>query len=168
MTFVDTLVRIHYVELGYLPNLPYHMITDEEMVNAFIGPGNYFDSVYYCPGKSVEKEYNNLRTYIANLLAAYLDDNSEVTTIPNWIYGYMLGNVITYTSDAEDIIYLYQLNNLIPKESYDIFSEELAASCLAVSKAWIAKLTSSKLARVPTPFGEPHVIKSLRLSAVNV
>ena len=168
MTFVDTLVRIHYVELGYLPNLPYHMITDEEMIDAFIGDGNYFDSVYYCPGESVQKEYDALRTYISGVLTDYLSGTGDVTKIPSWIYAYMLGNVITYTSDAEDITYLYQLNNLIPETSYDIFSEQLASSCLEVSKAWIAKLTSSDSARVPTPFGEPHVIKSLRLSAATV
>lgn len=166
--FADIIVKIMYIELGYLPNHPYHMITDKEMIDAFIGEGNYFDTMYYCPDESMREEYDALRAQIASTLEDYLNSNSDRTEIPDWVYSYMLGNTITYNSDADDISYLYELTNTTPEQSYDIFDAQLARECLAVSTEWLKKQSSQEYKRVPTMFGEPHVIKSLRLASVDI
>ena len=36
--FIHDLIKIKYIREGYLPNYPYHMISDEEVFNAFINP----------------------------------------------------------------------------------------------------------------------------------
>ena len=36
MTFIHNNIKIKYVNLGYLPNWPYHLISDEEMFDAFM------------------------------------------------------------------------------------------------------------------------------------
>ena len=166
--FADIIVKIMYIELGYLPNYPYHMITDAEMIDAFIGQGNYFDTMYPCPADSMQVEYDALKEQITTILDEYLDSNEDRNTIPDWIYSYMLGNATTYNSDADDISYLYQLTGTEPNQSYDIFDAQLAEKCLAISTEWLKKQSAQEYKRVPTMFGEPHVIKSLRLASVDI
>ena len=36
MSLLHDIIKIKYTRLGYLPNYPYHLISDEEMFNAFI------------------------------------------------------------------------------------------------------------------------------------
>lgn len=36
MSLVHDLIKIKYVREGYLPNYPYHLISDSEMCDAFI------------------------------------------------------------------------------------------------------------------------------------
>ena len=166
MTLTNNIIKIMYVTMGYLPNYPYHMISDKEMVEAFIGEDGYFDSMYYCPGESVREDYDKLKLSIEAVLMDYLQDNIDV--IPDWIYSYMLGNTITYSSDVLEIEYLYELTGVKPATSYDTFDENLAQACLSVSKEWLKKQSSAARFRTPTMFGEPHVIKSLRLSAADI
>ncbi len=166
MIFINNIIKIKYVSMGYLPNYPYHMISDKEMVNAFIGQGMYFDSIYPCPGETFQEDYNKLRSSIEATLSSYLEGTTD--TIPDWIYSYMLGNTITYTSDVRDIEYLYDLTGVKPITSFDLFEQNLAAACLTVSKDWIKKQPASMRYRMPTMFGEPHVIKSLRLMQADI
>lgn len=164
--FINDIIKIMYVNMGYLPNYPYHMITDAEMVEAFIGEGQFFDTEYYCPAESMQEAYHLLRDNIEAVLQDYLEDN--ITEIPDWVYSYMLGNTITYNSDVEDIEYLYELTSVEPRLSFDIFDEQLAEECLAVSTDWLKKQSAKTYDRVPTMFGEPHVIKSLRLASADI
>lgn len=166
MSFINDTIKINYVGLGYLPNTPYYMITDREMIDAFIGEGNYFDTFYYCPDESMQDDYDTLKIMIEETLQSYLND--DISEIPDWIYSYMLGNTITYQSPVEDIEYLYDLTGLKPDISYDTFDKQLAKECLAISKQWLEKQTSKIYNRVPTMFGEPHVIKSLRLASADI
>ena len=166
MNFINNIIKIMYVNLGYLPNYPYHMISDKEMIDAFIGENGYFDAMYPCPGESLQEDYTKLKDCIQAILDDYLEDNIDM--IPDWVYSYMLGNTITYNSDVADIEYLYELTKVDPNLSFDVFDERLAEACFAVSKDWIKKQSSSVWDRVPTMFGEPHVIKSLRLSAADI
>ena len=166
MNFISNTIKIMYVNLGYLPNYPYHMISDKEMIDAFIKENGYFDAMYPCPGDSVKSEYKKLRDCIEAILADYLEDN--IQTIPEWVLSYMLGNTITFNSDCEDIEYLHELLHSEPQVSDDLFDEELARACLAVSTEWIKKLPPSAVQRMPTMFGEPHVIKSARLAASDI
>ena len=166
--FIHTIIAIQYIDLGYLPNYPYHMITDKEMIEAFIGEGNYFDTMYPCPDESMREAYDALKDAIKSTLNDYLDSNTDVTTIPDWIYSYMLGNVTTFDSDPEEIEYLYELTGIEPAESYDTFDKYLAQECLCVSTEWLKKQSSRTYKRVPTMFGEAHVIKSLRLTSADI
>lgn len=164
--FTNDLVKIMYIDLGYLPNYPYHMITDAEMIGAFIEEGNYFDTFYYCPDSSLQEAYSELRSSIECKLTSYL--NGDIDAIPDWIYSYMLGNTTTYSSDAEDISYLYDLTGEEPLISYDTFDKQLAEKCLSISTEWLKKQSAKTYDRVPTMFGEPHVIKSLRLASSDI
>lgn len=166
MTFINNIVKIMYINLGYLPNYPYHMISDKEMVDAFIGEDGYFDAMYPCPGPTLQEDYDKLKRCIVAALDDYLEDN--IKEIPDWVYSYMLGNTITFNSDEVDIEYLYELTNVEPTLSFDVFDPALALACFNVSKEWLKKRPEEALTRVPTMFGEPHVIKSLRLQAADV
>ncbi len=166
MNFINNIVKIMYVNLGYLPNYPYHMISDAEMIEAFIGETNYFDVMYPCPSESLREDYDKLKRSIEATLRDYLEDN--ISVIPDWIYSYMLGTTITYQSDCAEIEYLYELLGIQPAVSYETFDEQVAEACLAVSKEWIKKQSSAVRFRVPTMFGEPHVIKSLRLASADI
>lgn len=165
--FTNDLVKIMYIDLGYLPNYPYHMITDKEMIDAFIGEGQYFDTFYPCPTEYMQEEYDKLKSSIEAALADYLEDSTRV--IPDWVYSYMLGNATTFQSDTEEIEYLYELTGVEPEISYDTFDAQLAEECLKVSTEWLKKHASSEsYLRTPTMFGEPHVIKSLRLASADI
>ena len=166
MSYLNDLVKIKYIDLGYLPNYPYHMITDKEMIDAFMGDGQFFDTFYPCPDSSLSDAYQALRDNIQQVLTDYLEDN--INTIPDWIYSYMFGNTTTYQSDERDIDYLYELANMTPSDGYGIFTKELAQMCYETSQAWLVKQVGKSYDRVPTMFGEPHVIKSLRLLAADI
>ena len=48
----------------------------------------------------------------------------------------------------------------------DDFSLNISKYCLKISKIWLAKIPKEKrVMRAPTVFGEPHVIKYLRLNS---
>jgi len=168
MNFIDTVVKIGYIDEGYLPNYPYHMITDNEMIEAFIKEGGFFDAVYPCPDESLRTEYDALHDMIKDRLDQYIASTSSSKQIPNWIYSYMLGEVTTFRSDSEDIEYLYELTRIDPIHGYDVFDVELARACYEVSTEWLKKQSSKSYDRVPTMFGEPHVLKSLRLSYADI
>lgn len=262
--YIHSIIKIRLSNLGYLPDIPYHLISDGEMIDAFIdGDRNYrnnsethvrelvsvtnlrgyFADTYPCPSAELQEDYDNLvrgiisrldeykiihdpnygkgdvngdgrvdwldvellRRYIAGLediddanlynadvngdgdinmkdvlvLRNMLSASIESEVIPNWIYSYMLGEVIGQNSapkDIHDCLVLLNLDNLD-----DEFTPEAASACLRISKQWIRKLPTEtatlRLAedgsdikvtrhRPPTIFGEPHVLKSLRLSAV--
>ena len=110
--------------------------------------------------------------------------------IPDWIYSYMLGTVIGPKSavlDIHDIILPMNADNID-----DEFGAEQAHACYEVSKNWINKIGTAKIhtiteddvnrlhlpnilfsagdnisLRPVTIYGEPHVIKSIRLSQVS-
>ena len=69
----------------------------------------------------------------------------------------MLGSVISVNSDKLDIhdmLVLMGIDNID-----DEFLPEAQKECLRYSKEWVNRSND----RPPTIFGEPHVIKSLRL-----
>ena len=160
--------------LGYLTGFPYHMITDKEMLDGFLrkdDEGNYegyYPDYYYCPegaSQDMIDAYDTLTDTIYRLTQSYLTDGSE---IPNWVYSYMMGSTITYTTDEREINYLYQLFYSDTSSADIEFNLQLAEECFATSKEWVQKLPTKVADRPPTIFGEPHVIKSLRLRSVDV
>lgn len=163
--FIHDIIKIRYINEGYLPNYPYHMITDREMFDAFLKEDEGFFAINYpLLDTSLQVEYNELLDGIKSCIQQYTD---ESTDIPSWVYSYMLGNVISVDSNVLDIMYLYDLLNIDP-EVKDVFGEDLQRACYDVSTEWISKLPVKYGSRPATIFGEAHIIKSLRLAAVNV
>lgn len=194
---VHDILKIKYVNLGYIKkNYPYHLISDEEMFNAFIDLGNsefnantkiinpkvrFFDMNYPNPfdkddyyekrnaaGEVIERinlydVYNNLKSYIVSLINRYLSlyGTSSEVSLPDWVYCYMLGEVVYQKSeylDVYDTLALLGCSNLDNE-----FTKEACVACYKTSLNYISTLTTG--IRPATVFGEPHVIKQLRLEA---
>ena len=95
------------------------------------------------------------------------NDTYDNGNVPDWVYSYMLGSTIGPLSDIQDIQELVTLLNLDPTISS--FDSSLSACCLDISKRWVSKLSDSQdNHRPPTMFGEPHVIKQLRILQSNI
>lgn len=176
---IHDIIKINYVREGFLPDYPPHLISDKEMLDAFIldenrESGVYFDYMYPDSFESLSKQYQDLKSDIILKLDTYLSDGTQ---IPNWIYSYMLGSVIginSSTRNKHDILVLLNEDNVD-----DEFTEAAAAKCYDISKDWIAKLaiaraqnrdgvSISEWDRVPSLFGEPGIIKSLRLQQASI
>jgi hypothetical protein len=189
-------------------NYPYHLISDEEMFNAFIDLGTGFESILIDPDVrffdinypnpfakddyiyqrtntkgeiisevSLNDVYNALKDNIKYYILDYLKYSGTsdalkvdvktgklVHRIPDWVYTYMLGEVVYQNSeyldiqDTLDLLGCYNIDN--------IFTREACAMCYKVSSDYISTLSTSDIIkqRQPTIFGEPHVIKSLRMN----
>lgn len=161
------IIKTMYVTQGYLPDLPYHLISDEEMFDAFIFEDtNFFSDNYACP-LNMEAQYNTLKSAILYHINQYKENqtssvSSSTYIIPDWVYSYMLGAVVSPTSaelDRHDLLVLLGMDNID-----DEFTPEIYAEIYNKSKQWTYKLTViEREYRPPTMFGEPHVIKSLRI-----
>jgi len=182
--FIHDIVKIRLSSLGYLPNYPYHLISDIEMCDAFLpyeydsadpyagydacmdAPINFFRDYYPLIDESLLEPYKKLVSEIAWHLNQ-LKQANDTYILPNWVYSYMLNAVLSVNSsqlDLHDLFVLLGTDNL-----YDEFTVECADACYAESVNWINKLLpAKKIHRPPTMFGEPHVIKSLRLKAANL
>jgi hypothetical protein len=208
--YIYDLVKIKYIREGYLPDLPYHLVSNNEMYEAFLSYDTetdtykgYFTEIYPAPTDSVLLGYYNLliraiyrhlciaRGLETHSLKEYGTDNTIVITdpylvssgmvkpittnkpisatnytflgLPNWVYAYMLGNVISDRSDDEmdyeDLLTTFNVKNFVDMQ-YD---------CYKVSKGWLQKLPdtliyyNTELIRPASIFGEPHIIKAIRL-----
>lgn len=194
---VHDILKIKYVNLGYIKkNYPYHLISDEEMFNAFIDLGNadfnekttmvdpstrFFDDYYPNPfaeedyiyqkknsdGEVIQEislsgEYARLKSYIIQLINTYLLLHNQYGAwyeLPDWIYTYMLGEVVYQQSDYLDIqdtitmLGCFNLDNEYTREAC-VRSYAISLDCVSIPQSE---------SRPPTIFGEPHVIKALRL-----
>ena len=60
MSLVHDYIKIKYTREGYLPDYPYHMISDDEMIEAFMksdsDEGFFFDN-YYVKDESLKEQY---------------------------------------------------------------------------------------------------------------
>lgn len=175
--FIHTLIKIKYINEGYLPNYPYRMISDKEMFDAFTDDEGYFNYTYPCINPDLQNQYDELKQFIFDVIALYQDYNAEVQervrnqfekgfSIPDWIYSYLLGNTVSIHSPEASVQDLYDLLNL--ENETTEFTPELSQECYDVSKEWVLKLPAKYVNRPATMFGEPHVFKSLRLQSVNV
>lgn len=159
--YIHDAIKIKYSEQGYLKGFPYHLISDKEMLDAFISDVStdvtYFSVNYPCP-EGMEEEYNILKQSILDEKDKFLSGNS--TKLPDWVYSYMIGEVINNHSpekDRHDYLVLLGLDN---KE--DIIGPLIYQRAYTISCDWVRKYILSD-SRVPTMFGEPHIIKSMRL-----
>ena len=167
---IHDIIKIRYVMEGYLPDYPYHLISDDEMFDAFFyNDTNYFDINYPCPNAEFLEKYQNLKIWIDYHINKFRKTQnasklSERYTLPNWVYSYMIGAVIgpkSQVDDRHDLFVLLHLDNI-----EDEFTDEIYNAIYKVSEMWTFKLSSAeRLVRPPTMFGEPHVLKSLNLTA---
>lgn len=153
----------------------------------------YFYDAYTCPleyGSSIYTVWKELqRTLVYYLRTLKYSDDTEYK-LPDWVYSYMLGAVIgpqSNTLDIHDLILPLGVDNID-----DEFGAAQEQACYEVSKAWISRtkqiethiITETEMKkyhlpsdlfnvgdsvklRPPTIFGEPHVIKSMRLSQIS-
>lgn len=189
LSIIHDIIKINYVHAGYLPNYPYHLISDAEMCDAFLSKNtnaqwhgffvdnyplitnglpsedaNMLQNAYYGSDDSDDPEstIGLIPAIMTNLMA--LKNSAELNyKLPNWIYAYMLGATISINSPYLDRMDLIQLLNL--NVSDDAFTAEVSKMCYLESKRWLLKYPPDRRQeRPPTMFGEPHVIKSLRLN----
>ena len=170
MILID-IIKIKYIQSGYLPDWPYHLISDEEMLNAFIvNDDNFFNDNYKI--ESTDEVILEAFQMLRQEILYYVDlakQTGDIKVVPNWVFSYMLGAVVSSSSSLKDIDDLIALSNLTESVPAGQFSDELYRSNMKISSDWISKLpTTQREHRPVTIFGEPHVIKSLRLAQVDV
>ena len=188
---IHDIIKIKYVKLGYIiKNYPYHLISDEEMFNAFIevtpdftssvvsNDVRFFDMNYQNPFADIDWEnsankiyqsyndaYIKLRKYIIDSINEYLafvnTTEKDKHLIPDWIYSYMLGEVVYNQSDYLDIQDTLDLLGCSNIENE--FTIQACIACYNTSLKYISTLNDNT--RPPTLFGEPHVIKILRMES---
>lgn len=170
---IHTNIKIKYAEEGYLPNLPPHLISDEEMFDAFMENDiSYFYMNYPLLDEALREEYDTLVAAIKFHIKQYRD---EGVAIPDWVYSYMLGVVINNSSPQLDRHFLLVGLNC---DVIDDFMTPLCQSnCYQVSKKCVNRLPKKDREvwvddelvqlRPPTLFGEPHVIKYIRVNGAS-
>ena len=166
--FIHDLIKIALVNEGYLPNYPYHLISDKEMCDAFMGrrydasQGNYYLTGYYVDNYPVQTvspaisdvtmSYDNLTLSIYVMLQLYLlyQSDNKSFTLPDWVYSYLLGTVISVHSDKKDIhdlIYPLGVDNID-----DVFTAEAMSACNAESIQWIRRSNQVDTMTIPSEY----------------
>lgn len=166
---MSKVMKIKLVREGYLPNYPYHLISEEEMCEAFLHPtkdeGYFFDN-YPCLAPTLLEPYQDLVAGIREQLRLYClsqFDPNKIETLPDWVKSYMVGSTISVNSNPLDIHEL--LVGLNCDNLEDNFTEIATVGCYHISKSWIQRYAERpETRRPPTLFGEPHVMKALRLA----
>lgn len=158
MSFLTDTIKIKYINEGFLPNIPYHEISDMEMIDAFINAHSpivshsleletslkYFDYMYPYDdiiqnNETLKEHWSGLYDYIAKI-CKYIKDYHFLTgktIIPSWIASYMLGNVVSPRSIVEnrhDLLVLLGRDNID-----DVFTEDIYLACYKVSQDWVRK-----------------------------
>ena len=168
---MHNLIKLKFIKEGYLPNYPYHLISDSEMCDAFLSDDtskpNYFYDNYPCLDSSLSDAYEELVNSLKYHLNCLKSSSEAQYKLPDWVYAYMIGSVVTVDSpelDRHDLFVLMNMDNVD-----DTFTAQISSKCYDISKQWLSKLPNSKKDhRAPTMFGEPHIIKHLRLLNVGV
>lgn len=164
MSHIHDIIKITYVEMGFLPDHPFYLVSDSEMFDAFLKEDGFFATYYPCPDPKFQDAYDDLLNCITSYIKNFEKDG---TTIPDWVYSYMIMRPVTYESDEQDIDYICELANIENPTAIAVFTVQVAETCYEVSKKWLQKMPSA-VRRPPTMFGETHVTKSLRLMQANV
>lgn len=197
MIYVHELVKIRISREGYLPDYPPHLISDEEMCDAFLkcdysddvdetyqsfqdsSDVSYFKDMYppvhnlRCGTVSedikstLEAAYKDLVHDIAYHIDKLLTSTEDEYQMPDWVYSYMIGETLSINSDRNDLHDMFVMLDCDNLD--DEFNWLCALSCLRSSKEWLSRLSPvSRLHRPPTVFGEPHVLKYLRVKSLDV
>lgn len=168
-------IKIRLVESGYIvKNYPYHLISTAEMCDGFLTIDDesqltgYFADFYPCIDEELREPYDALVAAICWHLNVAKSDDKYI--LPDWVQSYMLGAVVGPKSDVRD------RHDLFVALGCDNMDDEFgliqATKCYEVSRRWVARYglnyqsPDGIMLRPATIFGEPHVIKSLRISDV--
>lgn len=174
--YVYDIIKSMYSMYGFLPNLPYHLISDKEMFDAFMyNTVNYFG--YYYPNMLHDTvlgdtPYNDLKTAICYHIDKAVETGASENPYipPDWVISYMLGVPISKRSDLRETSYLNGLLGIYSDSNE--FDTITSYHCYYESQRWIKKYIKTEYAeykgqtinvRPPAVFGEPHVVKSGRL-----
>lgn len=165
MSLIHDTIKIKYIELGYLPDIPYHLISDAEMCNAFlhrdadgysvfdpdsqstlyendIKVSGYFVDVYNLSYMKNCNHYTLMQQYYVEMVRAmlhYIDDLTSTFeteyVLPTWMYQYMVGSVIHSGSSDKD-----RHDSLVLFDCDNIndeFTSDFHERVLAGSEFWI-------------------------------
>ena len=140
MSLIIDNIKIKYSREGYLPNYPHHLISDKEMIDAFINNDIcYFDDYYQLRDESLREEYENLKKALKYHTEQYLKkDTPDWKEMPDWVYSYMLGVVIGTQSrkiDIHDLIVKLNTDNMD-----DDFNDICQKECFKISTQYVNKL----------------------------
>ena len=164
----DNYIKMRYVYEGYLPNIPYHLVADSEMCDAFL-PEDMTKSCYFCDNYPLLNEdlkecYDNLISKLRHHLDAKKAD-PQFYELPDWVYSYMMGSVtgpMSSEEDRHDLLALLHTPNIANE-----FTGDTQIDCHRVSEMWLLRQQAPQDEPV-TVFGALHVIKSLRLEAAAI
>ena len=163
MLAVDN-IKIKYSEEGYLPDYPSHLISNEEMCEAFL-PSNaavksaqesgetiwsYFEMTYPLVNQELQSEYDTLVNAIKYHFVRFLTKvDSFYSDLPNWVYSYMMGHVVNHQSSQEDRHYF--LSGIGMDNIDDIINADVQLQTYKFSQKWYNKLSpSSKISNLAT------------------
>ena len=188
MSLNTDIIKIQMVKEGYLPNYPPHMISDEEMCESFLPLDypvtdaewdafltddklsmlrDYYDIPRDSSGNiisSLATPYRILVSEMARIIKEYCNSIEDDKVLPDWILSYMNHSVISNASDYRDLdslLTMLGINMIEPEFTADAYEK-----CYNISVEWLMK--SANTSRPATMFGEPHIIKYLRLEQTNL
>lgn len=143
MMLASNVVKIKYSDAGYLPNYPPHLISDEEMCQAFLtNEISYFYDTYMLVEPGLIREYNKLLNAFRFHIARYLSKiEAWQQDLPSWVWSYMLGEVVHQESVQQDKHYL--LTGLGCDNIDDDITPESQILCYKRSYDWVAKLSKN-------------------------
>ena len=158
--FAHDLAKIKLVESGYLPNYPYHLISDKELFDAFMDCTNetgYFFDNYPMLRPDLYFVYQQLVLTIQYYLlsAVLLESTGKPVEIPDWVYSYMLGYAISVNSDKKDIhdlLVAMHLDNID-----DDFNQWGEVGCKDVSDRWIMQMNLNKTIKIPEAISDEMI-----------
>lgn len=191
MSLLTDYIKIKYSEEGYLPNYPYHLLSDKECMNAFLSGEvvqgstvlSYKDMLNTCSNLSgyfvdtyiepmieqledntfpYDEKYSTSFVEFISFMIKTLNSFDNIDDLPYWLQSYMVGEVVGPNSDIRD---KHDLLVLLDVDNLDDeFRFDSSYACYIASSKWVKKLDSTEY-RPPSPFGELHVIKYGRLQA---
>ena len=139
------IIKIHLSDEGYLPDYPPHLISDEEMCEAFLQrPTNtredenflefqYFNDYYPLVAESLQNEYDSLKLGIRYHFARFVTSvKSFKQELPDWVQSYMLDAVVSVNSSQQDRHWM--LTNLQCDNIDDVITEECQEKICRISK----------------------------------
>ena len=112
-----------------------------------------------------EKYYRDLVEGIVYHINLLKHSKYDEYKLPDWIYSYMLGSTLGPKSSQLDLHSMFVM--LETDNDFDEYLPDCAKKCLEVSTKWLKKNPELDN-RPPTMFGEPHVLKSLRLDQLEL